>query len=194
TAWLAPAVPALSTGPAARAAGRSPPSPHGTSAPPGAACPWGGRERGEPPPIRPPSTRSPARARAPAATPAASGRSRRIGSAARATTRAARARSRHTAGALPGESAPSTTRRRRCGAQDLVAADQLAQRAPHRVGIVRATQPDHVDDVVDGTARRELIQEPELLLSKGEGARSVLRAALDPLRRAARALGFGQGD
>src|SRR5205823_13886690 len=47
-------------------------------------------------------------------------------------------------------------------------------------------------DLVDGTARRQLIQEPELLLGERERARSVLGTPHDTRRVARRALGVGQ--
>ena len=79
------------------------------------------------------------------------------------------------------------------GAQHVVAARQLQQRAPQRIPVVRPAQGDHVDDVVYGTAWRQLIQEPELLLGERERARSTLRAPHDARRGAPpRPLGVGQ--
>ena len=84
---------------------------------------------------------------------------------------------------------------RKGGTEDVVAASQLVERAPHRIRVVRAAQPDHVHDVVRGTARGQLVQEPELLLGERERARSVLGAPRDPRRVAppsTRPLGVGQ--
>ena len=74
-----------------------------------------------------------------------------------------------------------------------MAASQLVERAPHPIRVVRAAQPDHVHDVVSGTARGQLVQEPQLLLGERERAGSVLGAPRDPRRIAhPRPLGVGQ--